>query len=129
MCQFAIVGGGWAGVYTAWRLAVDSKRFRGDEVCLFEAGVRWGGRVDSVRASQSPLMLGVTLDLGAYRFMYDQHLPADLIGGPLKLHSRCYLSDCSMEEDEYNVPRAGFEPRTQVNHALCSAVPTSLPDR
>ena len=96
-CDFAVVGGGWAGVYTAWRLTVDSGHLRGDQVCIFEASARWGGRTVTVREGD------LNLDIGAYRFDNTQHLPADLIYGPLNLTSRCYLDGCEREPDEFNL--------------------------
>eukprot|EP00966_Prymnesium_polylepis_P000989 22316-Prymnesium_polylepis.2 len=105
-CEFAVVGGGWAGVYTAWRLTVDSGRLPGDQVCIFEASTRWGGRTVTVREGE------LNLDLGAYRFDNTQHLPADLIHGPLNLTSRCYLDGCEREPDEFNLTLRVLADRT-----------------
>jgi hypothetical protein len=102
-CKFAVVGGGWSGVNTAWRLTVDTKRYRSDEVCLFEASSRWGGRVNTLRSDRFPSLQGLNLDLGAYRSSNYQRLPTDLIHGPLNLSSRCYLASCDREADEFNL--------------------------
>ena len=60
-CDVAVVGGGWAGVYSAYRLA---PTFEGT-VCLFEAREKTGGRTYSVHEED-----GLTIDIGAYRFGY-----------------------------------------------------------
>ena len=36
----------------------------------------------------------LTLDVGAYRFSPDMHLPGDLILKKLQLHTRCYEPGC-----------------------------------
>jgi len=96
-CDTAVVGGGWAGVYAAWRLAVDSAAVRPGELCLFEARSGVGGRTYSVHLDVSegePLVV----DVGAYRFSKQQHLPADLILH-LNLSSQCYKPDCATEDN------------------------------
>ena len=35
-CDLAIIGGGPSGVYTAWRLAVDTNTLAGNKICIFE---------------------------------------------------------------------------------------------
>jgi hypothetical protein len=62
--DFAVVGGGISGVYTAWRL---SSCRNAPRVALFESSQRLGGRIDSV-----PLPMaapGSGAELGAMRFM------------------------------------------------------------
>jgi len=83
-CQVSVVGAGWGGVYTAWRLAVDTQRVPADRVCVFEAFRRNGGRTYSIRFQD------YMIDAGAYRFAGDMHLPADLIAGGLGLPSVWY---------------------------------------
>ena len=89
-CDVAVVGGGWAGVYSAYRLA----EFEGT-VCLFEAREKTGGRTYSVEED------GLTIDIGAYRFGDDMHLPGDLIRSELGLATRCYQPDCG-RDPEFN---------------------------
>jgi hypothetical protein len=43
-CRVSIVGAGYGGAYFAWRLCVDSDTFACDDVCVFEANQRAGGR-------------------------------------------------------------------------------------
>ena len=91
-CDVAVVGGGWAGVYSAYRLA---PTFEGT-VCLFEAREKTGGRTYSVHEED-----GLTIDIGAYRFGDDMHLPGDLIRSELGLATRCYQPDCA-PDPEFN---------------------------
>ena len=62
----ASLGGGPSGVYTAWRLAVDTKTLKPSDVCVFERAQRIGGRTFSMY-NQGPKG-DLTVDLGAYRF-------------------------------------------------------------
>eukprot|EP01052_Picozoa_sp_SAG31_P027080 SAG31_NODE_2505_length_5592_cov_2.644639_4_plen_164_part_00 len=65
-CELAIVGGGPGGLYTAWRLAVDTKTMKPSDICVFERAERFGGRTFSLRGQGTKKDLVV--DLGAYRF-------------------------------------------------------------
>lgn len=65
-CGVAIIGAGMGGVYSAWRLAVDSGAVQPSDICIFEAKARPGGRVLSV-SDPVPGFEGFTVDLGAYR--------------------------------------------------------------
>jgi predicted NAD/FAD-dependent oxidoreductase len=92
-CDISIIGAGWAGVYTAFRLQTSST-----SVCLFEAYSRAGGRTYSTRAVDARYVV----DAGAYRFAGDMHLPADLIH-TLGLLSVCYDPTC-VDEVKKEVP-------------------------
>ncbi len=65
VADVAIVGGGIAGLYVAWRLTTTFPHLR---VCLYEAGARLGGRVRSVVATEG----GAIAELGAMSFS-DRH--------------------------------------------------------
>eukprot|EP01050_Picozoa_sp_SAG11_P023105 SAG11_NODE_4552_length_1852_cov_7.759270_1_plen_540_part_00 len=65
-CELAIVGAGPGGVYTAWRLAVDTKTVPPTDICIFERAQRVGGRTFSLYGQGSKGDL--TVELGAYRF-------------------------------------------------------------
>jgi hypothetical protein len=71
-------------------------------MCLFEATERIGGRTYSV----PPSVLGneFTLDVGAYRFSPDMHLPGDLILKDLKLPVACYEPSCPSAKDDFPKP-------------------------
>ena len=71
-CAFASVGGGWAGIYAAWRVAVNAKKIPADQVCVFEASTRFGGRTYTVRGGDQ-ILEGLNIDVGAYRFAFEQH--------------------------------------------------------
>lgn len=47
-CKLAVVGAGWGGAYVAWRMAIDTNTISADDVCVFEANGRVGGRVYSL---------------------------------------------------------------------------------
>jgi len=96
-CDYGVVGAGWAGVYAAWRLVVDSSDVRGKDLCIFEAMGRPGGRTHTTTSD-----FGLKVDLGAMRFSEDMHLPADLIAGPLKLKSVCFDSSCTRDPSRQN---------------------------
>ena len=96
-CETAVVGGGWAGVYSAWRLVVDSKMVLPADLCLFEARAAVGGRTYSHVVGEGDNAL--TLDIGAYRFGKEQHLPGDLILRRLNLLVACYEPDCRTDAD------------------------------
>ena len=85
-CDDVIVGGGWAGVYFAYRRAMAAADGNASSVCLFERSSRIGGRTYSVPVNGTEF----TLDVGAYRFSPDMHLPGDLILGELELPTECY---------------------------------------
>src|SRR5579862_1333138 len=59
----AIVGGGVAGTYAAWRLAGEQPRLR---VALFETSDRIGGRLRSIAFRGAPNLIG---DAGGMRFL------------------------------------------------------------
>eukprot|EP00931_Biecheleriopsis_adriatica_P062107 TRINITY_DN37398_c0_g1_i1.p1 TRINITY_DN37398_c0_g1~~TRINITY_DN37398_c0_g1_i1.p1 ORF type:complete len:526 (+),score=65.23 TRINITY_DN37398_c0_g1_i1:64-1641(+) len=90
-CNVSVVGAGWAGIYVAWRLLTGEEQVR-QSVCLFEAYNRPGGRTYSTRIDD------YVLDVGAYRFAGDMHLPADLITKALKLRSVCYDPTCNDDD-------------------------------
>jgi len=101
-CTDVIVGGGWSGVYFAYRRALSKSPASAAGMCLFEATSRIGGRTYSV----PPSVLGkeFTLDVGAYRFSPDMHLPGDLILHDLKLPVACYEPSCPSAKDDFPPP-------------------------
>eukprot|EP00928_Gymnodinium_smaydae_P031409 TRINITY_DN23057_c0_g1_i1.p1 TRINITY_DN23057_c0_g1~~TRINITY_DN23057_c0_g1_i1.p1 ORF type:complete len:549 (-),score=78.90 TRINITY_DN23057_c0_g1_i1:67-1635(-) len=102
-CTVAVIGAGWSGVYWAWRLGVDAAFVPSGQICVFEAYARVGGRTYTV---SEPTSAGGTtaVELGAYRFAGDMHLPADLIMRALKLDTTCYDPFCRDEEEIPNWP-------------------------
>ena len=67
-CKHAVIGAGIGGVYSAWRLVVDSGKVKGEDLCIFEAKKRPGGRILSVD-DPVPGFEGFNVDLGAYRYV------------------------------------------------------------
>lgn len=65
-CDLVVVGAGIGGIYSAYRLAVETKTFAANKVCIFEALSRPGGRILTVRGT-IPSFDDYTVDLGAYR--------------------------------------------------------------
>lgn len=98
-CEAVSVGGGWAGVYFAFRLATS-----GVKVCLFEASDRIGGRTYSQKFNAGQRKEDFTLDVGAYRFSPDMHLPGDLILDVLKLPVACYEPSCPAANLDFPPP-------------------------
>eukprot|EP00933_Yihiella_yeosuensis_P073693 TRINITY_DN82408_c0_g1_i1.p1 TRINITY_DN82408_c0_g1~~TRINITY_DN82408_c0_g1_i1.p1 ORF type:complete len:541 (-),score=100.53 TRINITY_DN82408_c0_g1_i1:26-1546(-) len=88
-CEVASVGAGWSGVYYAFRLAQENKK-----VCIFEATGRVGGRTYSHTFQAGSRNDTFTLDVGAYRFTPDMHLPGDVILDVLGLQTACYEPGC-----------------------------------
>jgi monoamine oxidase len=80
----AIVGGGVAGTYAAWRLAQGQRR-----VQLFEASNRVGGRLHSVAFPQAPHLVA---EAGGMRFL-DAHLRVSGLVRHLGLPVREYPID------------------------------------
>jgi monoamine oxidase len=64
----AIVGGGIAGIYSAWRL---TQRYPGKTIRLYEADDHIGGRLLSVKP---PEIDDMVVDLGGMRFLPDRHV-------------------------------------------------------
>eukprot|EP00929_Paragymnodinium_shiwhaense_P114667 TRINITY_DN83133_c0_g1_i1.p1 TRINITY_DN83133_c0_g1~~TRINITY_DN83133_c0_g1_i1.p1 ORF type:complete len:535 (+),score=122.97 TRINITY_DN83133_c0_g1_i1:63-1607(+) len=103
-CDVASVGGGWSGIYFAYRHFRDG-HVPGSKICIFEASERIGGRTYSVpvdvvghgRAKPDKWVI----DVGAYRFTPDMHLPGDLILHDLKLPTACYEPDCAPANKDF----------------------------
>ncbi len=64
--RYAVIGGGVAGAYAAWRLAASRP---GAQVHLFEAGGRIGGRLRSIAFPEAPHLIG---EAGGMRFLQSQ---------------------------------------------------------
>eukprot|EP00965_Chrysotila_dentata_P246130 6206976-Pleurochrysis_carterae.AAC.1 len=94
-CSFAVVGAGWGGVYAAWRLGVDTGAIDPAAMCVFEANGRVGGRVYSLRGL--PDFDDLAIDVGGYRFIESDLLPAQLVWKALKLPTACYDWACSAQ--------------------------------
>jgi len=105
-CDVAAVGGGWAGVYFAYRYLTGSS-VDPTKICLFEATDRIGGRTYSKNfelTSPSGSIDKFVLDVGAYRFSPDMHLPGDVILHKLKLPTACYEPDCEPASKDFPPP-------------------------
>ena len=105
-CEEVFVGAGWAGVYAFYRRILDD-RDRGPKCCLFEQSWRIGGRTYSVRINntvQDDSAGEFVLDVGAYRYSPDMHLPGDLISNDLELTTECYQKDCPNAKSDFPSP-------------------------
>lgn len=111
-CKLGVVGAGWGGVYTAWRLGIDADTSSGGidakDVCVFEAYSRPGGRTYGARIGD------YVVDVGAYRFSGGMHLPADLIERALKMPSVCYDPTCNDDDIRKEVTWPYAEPLKKV---------------
>jgi len=92
-CDLAVVGAGWGGVYSAWRLSIDTQTVKADNVCVFETNGRVGGRIYSIHGL--PHFGDLALDVGGYRFIETDLLPASLVWDALKLPTGCYDWQCA----------------------------------
>jgi len=63
-CKLSVVGAGTGGLYTTMRL-IDEKKFDVEDVCIFEATERVGGRIYSLRGFGPDN--DITVDAGGYR--------------------------------------------------------------
>jgi hypothetical protein len=70
------------------------------QLCIFEKSDRVGGRTLSVRMEGTPFVV----DLGAYRFAPDMHLPGDLIMRDLQLATECYEPHCPDPSVDFHAP-------------------------
>ena len=70
----AVIGGGIAGLYAAWRLAGDHVSPR--QIAVFEATDRVGGRLMSV---SMPGTTGLVAEFGGMRFLTSQRIVASLV--------------------------------------------------
>lgn len=104
-CDVAVVGGGWAGVYFAYRSFSD-RSLAADRICLFEASARIGGRTYSkhIEVREGNETEEFVIDVGAYRFSPDMHLPGDLILKKMKLETECYEPDCEPASKDFPAP-------------------------
>lgn len=98
-CDAASVGAGWAGIYYAFRLSQTGVR-----VCIFEASDRVGGRTYSHSLKAGTRNEEWTLDVGAYRFTPDMHLPGDIILKVLGLNTACYEPSCEPASKDFPPP-------------------------
>jgi monoamine oxidase len=122
----AIVGGGVAGAYTAWRLRGEQPGLR---VRLFEMSDRIGGRLRSVAFPQAPHLVG---EAGGMRFLQSQkhvfnlvrHLNLPARGYPVTLpQDRLALRGRSFSIAEmgqptklypYNIPASDQSPKSDL---------------
>eukprot|EP00471_Norrisiella_sphaerica_P012279 CAMPEP_0184496830 /NCGR_PEP_ID=MMETSP0113_2-20130426/34983_1 /TAXON_ID=91329 /ORGANISM="Norrisiella sphaerica, Strain BC52" /LENGTH=513 /DNA_ID=CAMNT_0026883645 /DNA_START=156 /DNA_END=1697 /DNA_ORIENTATION=- len=94
-CNYSVVGAGWAGVYFAYRLVESGHVANASDVCLFEKTARFGGRTYSKSVvPNATLARQFIVELGAYRFSPDMHLPGDLILKELGLYTECWDPGC-----------------------------------
>ena len=100
-CTEVFVGGGWAGVYSAYRRVVDDPS-RASSACLMEASWRMGGRTYSVHINHTSIPF--VQDVGAYRFTPDMHMVGDLILHQLQLPTECYQASCPSAKDDFPKP-------------------------
>ena len=92
-CDLAVVGAGWGGAYLAWRMSVDTNTISPNNVCVFEANGRVGGRIFSMRGL--PAAPDLAIDAGGYRFIETDLLPAQLVWNGLQLSTACYDWQCA----------------------------------
>lgn len=131
----AIIGGGVAGAYAAWRLAETGAR-----IGLFECSNRIGGRLRSISFPQAPHLIG---EAGGMRFLESQRHVWNVVNH-LKLARRLYpvqepedrldLRGVNIAFGEqgkkffpYNMPNAEQDPKSDVfMRGIARAVPDAM---
>lgn len=76
----------------------------GEKVCIFEASDRVGGRTFSQQFQAGSMQENYVLDVGAYRFSPDMHLPGDIILKVLELPVACYEPSCPPAYTDFPPP-------------------------
>lgn len=121
--KVAIIGGGIAGLYTAWRLRQLSSTHDGLDVAIYEASGRLGGRIDTVpfdivRKSTPSDRVSLWAELGAMRFSAEHRMlislcvrlglldeaelkRPDVWRGPFDLKSLLYLRGTALSEESF----------------------------
>ncbi len=85
MIDYAIIGGGVSGVYSAWRL---KEAYPDKTVVLFEYSDRIGGRLLTI---QLPDMPDVNAELGGMRYIPEQHKLVDMVVKAMGLESEPFM--------------------------------------
>lgn len=80
--DIAVVGGGIAGLYTAWRLINNQTPYKNLRIAVFEATDRLGGRLWSSKMDAKDQ---IDVELGGMFFSNDHHLVYDLCVNKLSL--------------------------------------------
>lgn len=89
-CQVVVVGAGIGGIYSAYRLSLDSSTVSPRNICIFEAQARPGGRILTLTGSV-PSFDDFTIDLGAYRYGRSRHwMMRSIIEDVLGYDWQCY---------------------------------------
>ncbi|MBL6937189.1 MAG: FAD-dependent oxidoreductase [Alphaproteobacteria bacterium] len=114
----AIVGGGVAGAYAAWRLRQEQPHLR---VRLFEASGRIGGRLHSVAFPQAPHLVA---EVGGMRYL-EAHAHVFNVVKHLGLPSRGYPID----RDANRVMLRGRNFSQKEIHAGTARFPYKVPDK
>jgi monoamine oxidase len=83
--EVAIVGGGVAGLYAAWRLA-GAEGFPPKTIAIFEAGERLGGRLRSVRFAAANDLVAEVGGIAFHRTHHHVHRLVDQLGLPTEEH-------------------------------------------
>ena len=98
-CKFTVIGGGFGGLYSAFR-AYNSSLYQPQDICIFEKTDRVGGRAYSVR---NVFPITPSVDIGAHRYDRVIHRIMSSIVNILGLNTRCYSKtlDCVVNDDSY----------------------------
>lgn len=137
-CQVLIAGAGIGGVYVAYRLVVDTQRFAGENVCIFEARPKPGGRILTVNGAVRGFK-HFTVDLGAYRYSRGkQRFVTAVAEKLLNLSYICYADplpdnypECTSEKAKlelFTTRGKVFMPAGAALHNYSSDVPYNIPD-
>lgn len=111
-CHVVVVGAGIGGIYSAYRLALDSSTVSPQNICIFEAQARPGGRILTLTGSV-PSFDDFTIDLGAYRYGRSRHwMMRSIIEDVLGYDWQCYtdpLDEMPVTGDRASCPSADIQ--------------------
>jgi hypothetical protein len=99
-CSVTVVGGGWGGAYFAYRMCVDSEAVPCEEVCVFEANQRFGGRAYSTPINEEGVLEPLSVDVCAYRMR--------LSGAPTSTGADEIVVGVTSSEEALGLPLTGY---------------------
>jgi hypothetical protein len=99
-CSLTVVGGGWGGAYFAYRMCVDTETIACENVCVFEANQRFGGRAYSTPVNEEGVPEPLTVDMCAYRMR--------LSGAPTSTGAEEIVVGVTSSEEALGMPLVGY---------------------
>jgi len=99
-CGLTVVGGGWGGAYFAYRMCIDTDTISCEEVCVFEANERFGGRAYSTAVNEEGVLDPLKVDVGPYRMRTS--------GAPTSTGAEEIIVGVTSSEEALGLPLVGY---------------------